>query len=114
MRRPGIVWPPHPALRMDLLPDVEGSYADRVVERITWLAEVEEAVTEMKPAVDAEARTVTRVYRAYSPSRDEHTTAQEDMGYAAGVAATRNQHAAVTPGPADWTVQTGHIEWEQA
>ena len=55
---------------------------------------------------------MTRVYRAYSPSRDEHTSAQEDHGYVAGVAATRNQHAAVTPGPADWTVQTGHIEWE--
>src|SRR5699024_9247735 len=51
----------HPALRMDLLPDVEGSYADCVFERITWLAEVEEAVTEMKPAVDAEARTTPAV-----------------------------------------------------
>jgi len=57
---------------------------------------------------------MTTVYRAYSPSRDEHTSAQEDMGYVQGVAATRNQHAAVTPGPADWTVQTGHIQWEQA
>src|SRR5699024_7625088 len=51
----------HPALRMELLPDVEGSYADCVFERITWLAEVEEAVTEMKPAVDAEARTTPAV-----------------------------------------------------
>ena len=57
---------------------------------------------------------MTTVYRAYSPSRDEATSAQEDMGYVQGVAATRNQHAAVTPGPADWTVQTGHIQWEQA
>ena len=55
---------------------------------------------------------MTRVYRAYSPSRDEATSAQEDHGYVQGVAATRNQHAAVTPGPADWTVQTGHIQWE--
>src|SRR5699024_1134023 len=44
----------HPALRMSLLPDVEGSYADCVFERITWLAEVAEAVTEMKPAVAAD------------------------------------------------------------
>src|SRR5699024_932199 len=57
---------------------------------------------------------VTVVYRAYSPSRDEATRAQEDRGYVQGVAATRNQRAAVTPEPADWTVQTGHIEWEQA
>ena len=55
---------------------------------------------------------MTTVYRAYSPSRDEATSAQEDMGYVQGVAATRNQHAAVTPGPADWTVQAGHVEWE--
>lgn len=54
----------HPALRMDLLPDVEGSYADCVFERITWLAEVAEAVTEMKPAVAVEARTTPAVTRA--------------------------------------------------
>src|SRR5699024_11103685 len=47
----------HPALRMDLLPDVEGSYADRVFDRVTWLGEAAEAVTEMNPAVDAEPRT---------------------------------------------------------
>lgn len=39
----------HPALRVDLLPDVEGSYADCVFERITQLAEVAEART--APAV---------------------------------------------------------------
>ena len=69
----------HPALRMDLLPDVEGSYADRVFERITWLAEVEEAVTEMKPAEAAEARTTPAVTKrelrsvvgAHDPGDDE-------------------------------------------
>lgn len=55
---------------------------------------------------------MTIVYRACSPSRNQGATVTEDHGYAAGVAATRNQHAAVTPGPADWTVQTGHIQWE--
>ena len=55
---------------------------------------------------------MTVVYRAYSPSRDEHTSAQEDHGYVQGVAATRNQHAAVDAREPDWTVQAGHIEWE--
>ena len=40
----------HPALRRNLLPDVEGSYADLVFERITWLAEVAETVTELQSA----------------------------------------------------------------
>ncbi|GLB62684.1 hypothetical protein NCCP2495_05620 [Dietzia sp. NCCP-2495] len=40
----------HPALRMDLLPEADHTYAGRVFERITWLAETAEAVTEMKPA----------------------------------------------------------------
>ena len=57
---------------------------------------------------------MTVVFRAYSPSRNQGATVTEDHGYAAGVAATRNQHTAVTPGPADWTVQAGHIQWEQA
>ena len=58
---------------------------------------------------------MTTVYRAYSPSRDEATSAQEDMGYVQGVAATRNQQAAVYPDHTpDWYVQTGHIRWEQA
>ena len=55
---------------------------------------------------------MTIVYRAYSPSRDEATSAQEDMGYVQGVAATRNQHCAVDAREPDWTVQAGHIEWE--
>ena len=40
----------HPALRRNLLPDVEGSYADLVFERVTWLAEVAETVTELQSA----------------------------------------------------------------
>ena len=51
----------HPALRMDLLPEADHTYAGRVFERITWLAEVAEAVTEMKPAEAAEARTTPAV-----------------------------------------------------
>ncbi|MDO5535462.1 MAG: hypothetical protein Q4F65_12545 [Propionibacteriaceae bacterium] len=41
----------HPALRMDLLPE-SGSYADRVFERITWLAEAAEAETVLAGADD--------------------------------------------------------------
>lgn len=39
----------HPALKMDLLPEADHTYAGRVFERITWLAEAAEART--APAV---------------------------------------------------------------
>ena len=56
---------------------------------------------------------MTVVFRAYSPSRNEATTTGDDKGWAHGVAATRNQLAATHPDQhADWTVQTGHVEWE--
>lgn len=52
------------------------------------------------------------VYRAYSPTRDEGTTVTGELSWAQGVAATRNQHAAASPGqPADWIVQIGHVRW---
>lgn len=54
---------------------------------------------------------MTVVYRAYSPSREQGTTPTDDHQYATGVAATRNQHATATDGPADWTVQQGLVTW---
>lgn len=56
---------------------------------------------------------MTAVYRAYSPTRGKGTTVTDDRSYAAGVAGTRNQLAAVHPDQtADWYVQAGHVEWE--
>lgn len=56
---------------------------------------------------------MTTVYRAHSPSRDSASSPTDSRPYAVGVAATRNQHALTdTSLPADWAVQTGHVQWE--
>lgn len=60
---------------------------------------------------------MTRVYRAYSPSRDKAGTTYADRARAVSQAAVRNQFVACDPNTAqlaDWTVQTGHVQWEQA
>ena len=57
---------------------------------------------------------MTVVYRAYSPSRDHGGWLCEYHSAAQGRVSTLNQNSAVTGDPADWVVQTGHIQWEQA
>ena len=58
---------------------------------------------------------MTRVYRAYSPSRDEAGATFADHARAQSQAAVRNQFVECDPNTdelADWTVQTGHVQWE--
>lgn len=55
---------------------------------------------------------MTAVYRAYSPSRDRVCTPHLHPDRAAADTAIRNQRTSIDGGPADWVVQTGHVEWE--
>ena len=58
---------------------------------------------------------MTAVYRAYSPSRDRAGTTYTDHARAVSQAAVRNQFVITSPDAtqvADWTVQTGHVQWE--
>lgn len=58
---------------------------------------------------------MTTVFRAYSPSRDQSGTTYADKARAVSQAAVRNQFVITSTDPtqvADWTVQTGHVEWE--
>ena len=57
---------------------------------------------------------MTTVYRAHSPTRGEGTT-YADKDRATSQAAVRNQFVITSPDAtqvADWTVQTGHVQWE--
>lgn len=58
---------------------------------------------------------MTTVFRAYSPSRDKAGITYADRARAVSQAAVRNQFVDCDPGTdqlADWTVQTGHVQWE--
>ncbi|MCT1710730.1 hypothetical protein M3B38_01845 [Dietzia cinnamea] len=80
----------HPALRRNLLPDVEGSYADLVFERITWLAEVAETVTELQsaPAVSrAEIEAAIQFGGDHTPDTCDCTEQEICEGLAAATAA---------------------------
>ena len=58
---------------------------------------------------------MTIVYRAHSPSRDRSGTTYADHARATSQAAVRNQFVDCDPNtdePADWYVQTGHVQWE--
>ena len=56
---------------------------------------------------------MTVVFRAYSPSRDDHHGLTGDRDAMRGIVGTLNQGAACGPYPPDWTIQTGYITWKE-
>lgn len=52
------------------------------------------------------------VFRAYSPTRDDYHGLTDDEHTMRGIVGTLNQGAVMGIYPADWTVQTGHVQWE--
>lgn len=69
----------HPALRMDLLPDADHTYAGRVFERITQLAETAEAVTEMQPAPAVSREDVRGVIDRWIEHGGNHEALLDDL-----------------------------------
>lgn len=56
---------------------------------------------------------MTRVYRAYSPSKNRNGATREVQSRAQGDAATFNQGCLITGEALDWTVQQGTVSWNQ-
>ena len=57
---------------------------------------------------------MTAVYRAYSPSRDDHGKVHTDEDQATGDASILNQAARAFSSAADWRIQTGTVTWEES
>lgn len=57
---------------------------------------------------------MTTVYRAYSPSRDDHGEVHADEDRAAGDASILNQAARAFSSADDWRIQTGTVTWEES
>lgn len=56
---------------------------------------------------------MTTVYRAYSPSRDDHGRVNDDRNHVAGEVGVLNQAARSFSNTADWVIQTGTVTWEE-
>lgn len=57
---------------------------------------------------------MTTIYRAYSPSRDDHGKVHTDEDRAAGDVSALNQAARAFSSTDDWRIQTGTVTWEES
>ena len=57
---------------------------------------------------------MTTIYRAYSPSRDDHGKVHTDEDRAAGDVSVLNQAARAFSSADDWQIQTGTVTWEES
>lgn len=57
---------------------------------------------------------MTAIYRAYSPSRDDHGKVHTDEDLAAGDVSALNQAARAFSSADDWRIQSGTITWEES